>query len=184
MLKKNNLKVTSKRGMEKMLSVYWFVILMIVAGGLFAMVTLFYGHPNDVRELEANILLNKVADCLSREGQINSDLLMQGNFSEEFRKNFLKKCALNFAVEKIWDVPQYYVEINFYNFNNLNYSVFMISEGNKNLREDCKTKKDEGESYEKLGKCIERNIYVLDESNEQYVIKILSVVNKGEKNVK
>ena len=173
----------NKKAMEKMLSAYWFVILIIVSGGIFAMVTVFYGHPSDIREIEANILLNKIADCLSQQGRINQDLLSQGNFNQDFKNNFLKKCTLNFAVEKNWDVPQYYIEINFYNISNLKKSVFTISEGNKNIKEDCKTKKEE-ENYQKLSKCIEKSIYALDENHNQHIIKILSVVNKAEKNVK
>ena len=41
----------NRRG-EKYLSVYWFVILAIVAGGIIAMVFVFYGKPYDIREIE------------------------------------------------------------------------------------------------------------------------------------
>jgi len=60
----------NKRGAEKVLSVYWFVILLLVAGGVFAMVYNFYHHPYDVREIEANLMINTVADCVSTGGKI------------------------------------------------------------------------------------------------------------------
>ena len=47
-------------GAEKIISVYWFVILIIIAGAVVAMVSLFYGSPYDVRVTEANIMINQV----------------------------------------------------------------------------------------------------------------------------
>ncbi len=51
--------IKNKRG-DKILSLYWFAVLIIVAGGIFGMVYVFYGSPYDVREIEANVLLNKI----------------------------------------------------------------------------------------------------------------------------
>src|SRR3989344_5603718 len=48
-------------GAEKIISVYWFVILIIIAGAVVAMVSLFYGSPYDVRVTEANIMINQVS---------------------------------------------------------------------------------------------------------------------------
>lgn len=168
----------NKKGADKMLSVYWFAILIIVAGGIFAMVTLFYSHPIDVREVEAGLLLNKVADCISWGGEINSNLLSSGRFSEEFKKNFLQECSLNFNSE--FKELQYYASVDFYKFDFQNESIFNIVEGNKNIKEDCKFEED----YEKVSKCVERSFYALDEGDNQYLIKILTVVKKSEKNVK
>ncbi len=168
----------NKRGAEQILSVYWFAILIIVAGGIFAMTTLYYNHPIDVREVEANLLLNKFADCLSWEGKINSNLLSSGNFSEDFKNNFLQKCSLNFNSE--FEELQYYARVDFYLFGRGDKSIFDIEEGNKNIKEDCRSE----EKFEKLSKCVERTFYSLDEKNNQYLIKILSVVKKSEKNVK
>jgi len=41
----------NKRGMEKIVSIYWFAILIIVAGGIIYMVSIFYGDPYDVGQL-------------------------------------------------------------------------------------------------------------------------------------
>jgi len=77
----------NKKG-EKYLSVYWFVILAIVAVGIVAMVFVFYGKPYDVREVEAGMIINKVVDCLSAENgrlkQINNLQECHFNFGEEF----------------------------------------------------------------------------------------------------
>ena len=56
--------INNKRG-DKILSIYWFAILLIIAGGIFGMVYVFYGTPYDVREIETRVLTNQIADCIS-----------------------------------------------------------------------------------------------------------------------
>lgn len=172
-----------KKGTDKMLSIYWFAILFLVAGGIFAMVYVFYSHPYDVRNIEADILNNKVADCISREGKINLDL----ESIEE--TDFLKLCNLNFNVEDEFEWKkqgQYYLEVNFYTLEDTSNSLFNIEEGNKNLFSSCELQKENNKEYNKLAKCVEKRFYSVDSKNKdkQYLIKILSVVRKAEKNVK
>jgi len=174
----NKIFKKNKKGTDKILSVYWFAILFIVAAAIVYMVILFYGKPYDVREIESRILTNQIADCLSEGGYLKENIL--GN--EDFKNNFLKECHLNFDVEDVYDwkeLGQYYIEIKFYDFNqNLDLN-FDISEGNINLKENCDK---EGENFPF---CSERSFYTLDKNNKnkQYEIKILSIVRKTEKNV-
>ena len=158
--------------MGKVLSVYWFAILVIIAGGVFAMVYLFYHQPYDVRELEADILAQKVAACISEKGMLKEEL---GDFKFD-------DCHLNFEVEEIWDVTQYYAGVEFFSIGDTDNSLLEISEGNKNFVSSCEIQEDE--EYTKLAKCVERRFYSVDDKNNQYLIKILSVVGKGDKNAK
>lgn len=163
----------NKKG-DKIISVYWFAILILVAGGIFAMVYTFYHYPYDVREIEANIMINKVADCISTGGKINAYV-----FEEDF--NLLETCDITFNVENEYnwnELPQYYVNIKFYQDDSLNLD---IEEGNKNLISSCGVEEDV--EKEKLAKCVEREFYSLSEDN-LYLIKILSIVRKTEKNVR
>ena len=113
----NNLKVTSKIKLfadkkgDKILSIYWFAILVIVAVGIVAMVVVFYGKPYDVRQEESGILTMKISDCLSNGKYINK------NINNE---NILAECHLVLNDE-------YYFEID-----NLG-----IKQGNSNLKEYC-----------------------------------------------
>lgn len=177
----------NKRGTDKMLSMYWFVVLIIIAAGIFAMVYNFYGSPYDVREIEVNILTNKVADCISRGGRIDSDFFNEEGFSEEIKENFLEKCSFNLEVENEYnwrEKPQYFFEIEVYGVNDLQNSVFDFYKGNLDYKVNCFIKKKNDKDYEKMPKCVERRIYALGENDEQYLIKILSGVGKLEKNVK
>ena len=180
----------NKRGTDKIISVYWFAILILVAGGIYAMVYLFYGHPLDVRDVEANILANKVADCLSKQGRLNSGVIISSedvkSLGKEYENNLLGKCHLNFNTEKEYDWEneiQYYIGADFYVQVGSDKPVFSLSEGNKNWLKYCEINR-EVEDYRRLPRCVERRFYSLGEDNAQYLIKIISIVGKTEKNAK
>ena len=106
------LKKLNKRGGDKIISVYWFVVLFIVAGAVVYMAASFYGKPYDVRGIEASIMINNIADCISEGGNIKEGVLDN--------ENFLESCNLNFEVEdyKDWkEKGQYYVEVEISEFD-------------------------------------------------------------------
>lgn len=168
----------NRKGTDKVLSIYWFAILVLVAGGVFAMVTTFYSYPYDVREVETEFFADKIADCISEKGVLNSDLVAGGEFNEEFSENFLIECGINFNSE--FEEEQYYFEIDFYDLTNLDKPFFKISNGNANYKADCGIE----EEYKRFAMCVEKRFYSVDELNNQYLIKILSIVAKINKNVK
>ena len=170
-------------GAEKIISVYWFVILIIIAGAVVAMVSLFYGSPYDVRVTEANIMINQVSNCLSQSGELNKNLFISENSEKKFNENFnlLEECNLIFETKFENAVGEYFLEAEFYDLNN--ERLFSISEGNSNLKTDCKIAEGE-KKYKRLSKCVDREFYSLDSENQAYKINILSIVRKTEKNVK
>lgn len=176
------IKKINKKGAEKILSVYWFAILVITAGAVIAMVGIFYNSPYDVREIEANLMINKVSDCLSENGRLNEKLFSEGKFNENF--NLLDNCGLIFDVEKdLYDQQgNYYVEINFYALDS-EEPVLEITHGNFAFKADCEVA-DEEKNYKRLVKCSERNFYSLDYADKVYNLKILSIIRKTEKNVR
>lgn len=179
----NIIKMINKKGGSKIITMYWFVILIIIAGGIFAMVYSFYHYPYDVRELEGEIMINHIADCLSNKGELDSELLNEEGFSQNFSEDFLEKCHLNFDVEEeVWEEePQYYFRVNFYNATNLENSVFEISKGNLNLVADCNIQEEK--EYKRTARCVEDDFFSFNGEN-LYLIKILTIIKKTEKNVK
>ena len=163
----------NKKGTDKIISMYWFIILFLLAAAIVYMAGIFYGVPYDVREIEANILTNQIADCVSEGGYLKENIL----FNEKFKTDFLEECDLNFNVEDVfgWDeLEQYYFKIEIYNFeqsisDNLGDLKFDFSTGNINLKDDC----GKGINFPT---CVERSFYTLSKDNQQYVVKILSIV--------
>ena len=94
------------------MSIYWFAILIIVAGAVVAMVSLFYGTPYDVRDAEANIMINKVVNCLSEKGKLNQELFNENkDFNENF--NLKEKCNLVFETELKSEREEYFYKLIF-----------------------------------------------------------------------
>lgn len=170
-----------KKGTDKIISVYWFAMLFLVASAVVYMVISFYGKPYDVREIESEILAKNIADCISKSGTIETSVMENSQILLD-ETNFFEKCNLNFEVEDYsgWLAnSEYFVEVDFVEFES-GISSGKISVGNFNLKDYC---------GEKFGKeknnpvCLERKFYSIDNLGKGYEIKINSLVRKTEKNV-
>ena len=171
----------NKKGADKLISVYWFAILIIIAGGIVLMVNSFYSSPYDVREVEAEILAQKVADCVYYGGEINPFLNSNGIFRDEFRDNFLDRCNLDFGVVEGFEEIDYFVYLNFLENGDEKLSRFEIKKGNLNLENDCYV---ENVKKEKLSTCVKKDFLLESPQGKLYLVKIISVVRKIEENVK
>ncbi len=168
-----------KKG-DKLISVYWFAILVIVAVGIVLMVNAFYGNPYDVRQVEAGILADNAANCIYYGGQVNPLLFStEGVFRPDFRDNFMKICSLNFSVEGEFTQVPYYLEVNFSNGVGNFANSFGIMEGNSNLRPDCNINVANNQN---LAQCINKEFFMKTSSGTIYTVKILAVVSKVSEN--
>jgi len=163
----------NKRG-DKVISIYWFVILLLVAGAMVYMVSVVYGGPYDVRKIEASLLTDKIADCMASGGRFVS--AMPGKLNSD---NLLQECHINFNNEEysVWNNDQFYVEINVYFFGTKNPKIPTIKAGNFQLKDFC------GQEGKTLSLCLDRSFYVLEnQGNQAYEVNIISIVRKTEKN--
>ena len=65
----------NKRGEgEKLVSIYWFVILIIITLGVVAGTLKVFGEDIDIREAEASLLKDKVVDCLIEKGKSSEQI--------------------------------------------------------------------------------------------------------------
>ena len=167
----------NKKAQDKILSVYWFAILFIVAGAVVYMGATFYGAPFDVREAETNILINQISNCLSEGGKLKLDIHDRKEFLLN-SENFFEKCKITFDVEDTsdWKNNQHYIEISFLDFNNKNKIISPIKAGNFKLKNDCNNKQ------KNFPHCINRSFYTLDENKNPYEVNIFASIRKTEKN--
>ena len=162
--------IKEKKGAEKIMSVYWFAILFLVAGAIVYMVSIFYGSPYDVREIEANILINNVADCLSENGKLRYGL------NDDLKSNFLELCHLNLNTKD--EEIQYSLEIEFRDFKTDEVLDYNIVEGNINLKTTFEATPSSNSIFKS-----EKSFYVLNNKDEEIIVKIFSIIRKTEKNV-
>jgi len=165
--------IKNKRGMDKIISVYWFAILFIFAGAVVYMVIAFYGKPLDVREIEASLISARIGDCVSESGFLKPEVFDGSSFTLS-NENFLSTCKLNFKGNE----QEYYILAVFKDFNS-KQELIRISNGNSNLVEFCKSVYD---GSKKNPFCFQKSLYTLDKNNHQYQIDIVSVVNQAGKN--
>ena len=64
----------NKKGGEKLLSIWWVFIISFVALIIAIGVDMFYGSEVDVREIEADILYEKVIECVVEQGFLVEDI--------------------------------------------------------------------------------------------------------------
>jgi hypothetical protein len=169
---------------DKTVSVYWFFVLFLIASVIVFVVYSLYGKPLDVREMEGLFLAEKIADCVSKGGQILPDVLNdQGEFSLT-EDTLLNRCHLNFNTEEIygWNSDQYFVSILFSPIRGKGSSSF-VAYGNSNLKENANINFLDRSKKEKFPFCVDRLIYSKGVSEKEYYsFKITACVRKTEKN--
>jgi len=169
----------NKKGDERVLSIYLYIIYIIVLVGVVSGVLIFYGSSMDIRKAEARLLIDKTIDCLSDEGKINSEV-----FSDNF--NFLDFCKINLndsSSEASSQIP-YYLQIEIYNSTNCtisgkNYfcsdSLKNLTYGEKKYFEYC-TLVDN-----KFPQCTVKYVYLLKDG-QPILLKIYGVIDKYAQN--
>ncbi len=136
--------IKNKKAGERVLSIYLFIIYIIVAIGIVSGVLLVYGSGLDVREAEAGILSDRVIDCLTEQGVLNESV-----FDKNF--NLLEFCNFDFSEE------EYGVGIELSDFNSGEKLKENMDFGRNDFLEFCGLKGD------KIPKCSEKEVYVLRE---------------------
>jgi len=159
--------LSDKKAGERVLSIYLFIIYIIVGIGIVSGVILFYGSGLDVRELEAGILSDAVIGCLVGQGELNGEVLNRG---EEF--DLIDFCKFDFRDNTgNYDGKERYgvmVEVSEFDSGNLKNK---ISAGRTDFLEFC------GSEGDKIPKCNEKEVYVLN-NKKQYLLRVQSAVGK------
>ena len=175
------LKEINKKADERLLSIYLFIIYIIVSIGIVSGVLVFHGAGLDVREIEAEILSEKIIDCLVDNGE-----LVKGVLEEEFNLKEFCNIELNDNTESYKGEEQIGVEVKFFDFNSCNKNADEQINCADNLRNKLEIGRKDLFGFcdlegDKLPKCSKKSIYVLN--NEKGVmLKVLSVVRRIEKN--
>ena len=168
----------NKKADERLLSVYLFIIYIIVATGFVSGVILVYGSALDIRLEEARVLNEKIIGCISDNGNLRNEIF-DSNFNLEIFCNLdLKDNTQKYEGEEQYGIK---IEISDLNGNKINESFY----GRKDFLEFCDV------DGNKIPKCNEEQIYsirTIDYSGEKkeqgVLLKIISAVGKVDKNAK
>jgi len=159
--------VKNKKAGEKILSIWWFFVLVIIAGGVVIGVTMFYVGDSDVRGLEADVLASKILDCIVESGEIDMEIS---------KENIFEKCNLN--KEILDESGNYYVNISV--FREDNSLEKEIRFGANIFEKDCKIR--EKVIAPDFAVCSEKSVFVFDRDNKKLKLNVLAGSNyRGEK---
>lgn len=148
-----------KKGSEKLLSMWWFLVLIIVGVGIAIGVLVFNSGDFDVKEIQADILAERIILCLVEQGKMREDFF-QDSF-DIFSKCDLRKGAFDKEMYFKISVPD-------------GDEMREIEAGNIALVKDCKIEKKVSAKYFPV--CSEKQEDVLRDG-ESVKINILAVSN-------
>ena len=161
-----------KTGEKKLMSFVWIFVIAIVVAGIGYGVSVFYSAEVDVRNVEAEILMDRISDCFFEQG-----FLIEGLLEDDF--DIFHECKLNRDV----------IESDFY------FKIAVLDNLGNKIREDIREGKNfevecgvvEGEETEAryFPECVwkERTIiYEQDDKIKKGRLEILTASNQvGEK---
>jgi len=158
----------NKLGSENLLSIWWFLVLVIVAGGIALGVFMFYSADVDVREVEAGIMANKIYDCLNDNGHLKGDV-----FLKDF--DLYKECDINRNVF-FEDGTGYYLNVSIFEGN---INIFENHSRSEDLKRNCIIGK--GIGTKDFPECFlgeERFLFISNGVEKELAVKVLAVSNQ------
>jgi hypothetical protein len=155
----------NKKGDEQLLSIWMFLIWIIVAGAIVTGVWMFFSVSTDVRDYQANLLVSRVVDCVGENGIFNSDFL-----KEDF--DFFEECRID---DKWFKENNFLIKIEI--FDEDLKELKKIIYGNPDFETQCELVEDAGAKY--FAKCSDSELVLLRD-NQKVIVKILGSSNNLE----
>jgi len=165
----------NKKGAEKIFSIWWFFIITVIATTTVIAVLLFYSAEVDVKEVEAQVLAERVLSCLNQNGVLDSSFL-DSNF------NIIERCSLNKDVFAAGS--DFLFEVSAYDESSK--LIKTLSIGNGGFKADCMVLESQKIKAERYPKCIskEEKILFFDKGVlKSGKISILAASNQASKRI-
>ena len=176
-----NLK--NKKADERYLSIWMFIIWIIIAVGLVWGVTLFFSGSADVRKTEADILNQRILDCLGTDFDASQ-------FNPDF--DLFSKCSLNKAV--LADSDFYYINLTIYSYTGekvldsynsgdaVKSLAYNKTYGVGYFEKDCIVQFNKNKDEPNFAQCYSNKILILNplNKNQLYEVNVLTASNQND----
>lgn len=158
------ISLKNKKAGEKILSIWWFAILILIGTGVVLGTLVFFSKDIDVRKAEADILANKLALCLVNDGKVTPNL-----FTENF--DLFKECSLSKSI--IADSEKYFISITTYKSKASGDTLFgsPLKYGNIAFEKDCAIE-EKVVKAEHFPRCTLRTVYGFNETGAKFKLEI------------
>lgn len=161
----------NKKGGEKWLSIWWFFVLAVIGGAIVLGVLIYYSAYVDTREVESDILGEKLVRCFIAEGYLRKDF-------NDATFDVFEKCGIK--KEVFQQGSNFYFKINVYDSNGAILRQ-EIREGSYSFDAECQLaqsveaknfprclQKEESALYSaENGEILEAKLVVLAASNQE-----------------
>ena len=160
-------RTLNKKG-QKLLSIWWLLMLVVVGVGITAGVLIHSSANVDVREVETGILNKKILGCILENGFLIDEILEEGF-------DFFEECNLNEEVFGEGSVFYFNVKV----YNEIDELISEIRGGDASFEGDCEIQREvEAKRYPK---CLEKEediLYYEDSQIEEGRLEILTASNQ------
>jgi len=144
----------NRRGeLQIALSVWWFFILFFISGGIVISASIYYSTDLDVKWLEADILNQKILDCV-----IDNSYLVDNIFDENV---FYENCGLDES--KFGKGSKYFFKIWV-------DDEIVFGGGDYSIEKNCEIKKADIGTSKYFPVCSEKQVLVLDEGGKSVFV--------------
>jgi len=160
-----------KKAGERVMAFWWFLVFALIGTAIVIGVIIYYSEIIDVRGIEADVIANKLIDCIVRNGNI--DNFMADSF------DFYSSCGIiDNSNEKVL-----YGKVTVYDFDscsNVDGEIVCKNQiGEKNFGKDfsdyCNFQKKNG-VQRKLPQCSEKNVYS-NYGDKKVILNIIAASN-------
>ena len=155
--------IRSKKA-DKLLSIWWFLILVIIGSAVIVAVLIFASNRVDVRAVEADVLAGRIISCIAEQGYINQDFL-------DKKLDIFEKCNLNKKV--LNESGNYFIKISASDAGNK--VINEVSYGNSAFEKDCPI--TFVVAAKNFPRCATRSFSVLDSNNNNLKLNIIAGSN-------
>ena len=169
----NKFLIKDKRAGEKILSVWWIFVLVVIGGAIVIGVLIYYNADFNIKELEADILAERIVRCLVQNGYLRQDFL-QENF------DIFKECRLK--KEMFEKESNFYFKISAQNETGLLREN--IIEGDASFEKNCEISGTlKAKHFPKCSYKNERVLYYENNNLKEAKLKIIAGSNQEIKKV-
>jgi hypothetical protein len=113
---------TNKKASEKVLSIWWIFVLVVIAGGIVIATSIYFSSEVNVNPIEADALANRLVMCISDSGHLNNQAL----------DSIFDSCYLNRSLFE--NQSNFYFSVSIYNGDKLLKNIFA---GDNSFFKDC-----------------------------------------------
>ena len=146
------MKRMNRAGGEKILSIWWFIVLAIAGVAIVVGVAVFYSAEVDTREIESAILYERVVDCVNKNG-----FAEHGFF--DGTSDFYNECGLNKSM--FVGESDFFFEVSLTDISDKIVGNF--TGGAASFKADCEiTKKVTAKHFPKCMEGVEQIMYRID----------------------